>query len=419
MHNVRSSSLNTRALVAFALLASLLALAGCVSSPAAAPATPAAGTAPAGSASPGLEPAGTAVAQAPAPAAPAPAAPATAAAGSASADAEIDALVAKAKASLDANRLSEAMRFYISALAKASSGGRRAKATELTGVIEAMGARLTLEPHESWLSPGGSQLVGDARAASRGSGLMPAVYLYESYGYAKSPVPDAYIRFEFIENAGTLTASVATDAKGLANSGVSALAYPGKDAVIRAYPVFTDGSHSYAFKSVFRDFAYAAPPNLVLVAALERTPSGESANPRVLDAVASGLKPLGVDVAPFNGTLMPASFGAAFGGDATALKALKGSLEPGYYALVYVEVGAPARMEYGGKVYNIYIANAKATLRVVRADGTVVFAEAKDGVRGQGGTEQASVDDCLVKVRDELGAMLKGKADAIKKAFEN
>lgn len=416
MHNVSFSSKKARAFVALAAsLAAILALAGCVSAPAADPATtPSSGGAPAVTASPGLEPAGTSVAQAPAPAA-----QATPAAGSSSADAEIDALVAKAKASIDANRLAEAMRFYISALAKASSGGRRAKATELTSVIEAVGARLTLEPHESWLSPDGSQVVGDSRAASRGSGLMPAVYLYESYGYAKSPVPDAYIRFEFIQNEGTLTASVATDAKGLANSGVSAVTSPGKDAVIRAYPVFTDGSHSYAFKSVFRDFAFAAPPNLVLVAALERTPSGESANPRVLDAVASGLKPMGVDVAPFNGTLMPASFNAAFAGDAKALSALKGSLEPGYYALVYVEVGAPTRMEYAGKVYNIYISNAKATLRVVRADGTVVFAEAKDGVRGQGGTEQAAVDDCLVKVRDELGAMLKGKADAIKKAFES
>ena len=74
-------------------------------------------------------------------------------------------------------------------------------------------------------------------------------------------------------------------------------------------------------------------------------------------------------------------------------------------------------MEYGGKVYNIYIANAKATLRIVRADGTVVFAEAKDGVRGQGGTEQASIDDCLVKVRDELSAIISGESAAIRKAL--
>ena len=47
----------------------------------------------------------------------------------------------------------------------------------------------------------------------------------------------------------------------------------------------------------------------------------------------------------------------------------------------------------------------------------MVFAEAKDGVRGQGGTEQAAIDDCLVKVRDELAAIVNGKSAAIRKAF--
>jgi len=388
-----------------------VALGSCVSDP-----SPRAAEAPAPSAAPeraatGLEPASPPAADS--------RQPAQAGSSSARVDAEIDALTEKARASIDANRLSEGLKFYITALAKASSGGRRAKADEINGIIAAIGARLTLEPHESWLQADGSQLTGNTRTASRGSGLMPAVYLYESYGFAKSPVPDAFIRFEFLSNDGTLTASVATDAKGLSNTNIAAIAAPGKDAVIRAYPVFTDGSHSYAFKSVFRDFTFSAPPNLVLVAALERTPSGESANPRVLDAVATGLKPLGVDVAPFNGILAPAGFNAAFGGDARALATLRGSLEPGYFALVHVDVAKPTRMEYAGKVYNIFIASAKATLRIVRADGTVVFAEAKDGIRGQGGTDQAAIDDCLVKVRDELSSILGSRADTLKKAFEN
>jgi len=375
----------------------ILTLASCVSSPAPA----------AGGAQPGGEPA-------PSAAAPKTAAPAAAAAES---DAAIDALIGKARASIDANHLSEGIKFYISALARATKAGKRSRADELTGTLNAIGARLTVEPHESWLAPDGSQKTASSRSAARGEGLMPAVYLYESYGFAKSAVPDAFIRFEFISNDGKLNESVATDAKGLANTGITSLAAPGKDAVVRAYPVFTAEGYSYAFKSVFRDFSFVAPPNLALVAVMEKTPAGESANPRVLDAVASSLKPLGVEVVPFNGVLASARFNAAFGGDASALAALAGSVKAGYFALVHVDVAAPSRMEYGGKVYNIFIANAKATLRIVRLDGTVVFAKPVDGIRGQGGTEQASIDDCLVKVREQLSAVISGESATIKKAF--
>ena len=333
-------------------------------------------------------------------------------------DRDIDALTLKASASIEANHLAEGVKFYISALAKATKAGKRSRADDITASLNAIGARLTIEPHESWLAADGSQKTAASREAARGEGLQPAVYLYESYGYAKSPVPDAYIRFEFVTNDGKLNASVTTDAKGLANTGVTSIAAPGKDAVIRAYPIFTAEGYSYAFKNVFREFCFVAPPKLALVAALERTPAGDSANPRVLDAVAGSLKALGVEVAPYNGVLAPAGFNAAFAGDASALAGLAGSVKAGYFALVHVEIASPTRMEYGGKVYNIYIAAAKATLRIVRADGTVVFARPKDGIRGQGGTEQASIDDCLVKVRDELSAIVAAESATIRKAFE-
>ncbi len=336
---------------------------------------------------------------------------------SAGQDVSIDALIAKARSSIDANHLAEGIKFYISALARATKTGQRARADEISGTLNAIGARLTLEPHESWLAPDGSQKTASTRSAARGEGLMPAVYLYESYGYAKSAVPDAFIRFEFVSNAGSLTESVTTDSRGLANTGITSISAPGKDAQVRAYPIFTSEGFSYAFKATFRDFAFVAPPNLAIVAVMEKTPAGESANPRVLDTVASSLKPLGVEVVPFNGVLASARFNAAFGGDSSALAALAGSVKAGYFALVHVEVATPTRMEYGGKVYNIYTANAKATLRIVRLDGTVVFARPVDGIKGQGGTDQAAIEDSLVKVRDQLAQVLGAESATIRKAF--
>jgi hypothetical protein len=330
---------------------------------------------------------------------------------------EIDALMVKAKESLEANRLAEGMQFYISALGRASRAGIKNRTEELTGIINATGAKLTIEPHEGWIANDGSQRAGDVRSAARGEGLMPTVYLYESYGFGKSVVPDAMIRFEFVNNEGKLNDTVRTDPRGMANTIISSIASPGRDATVRAFPIFSAEGYTYALRTVFREFSYLAPPNIALVMALERTPSGFNENPRVLDAVASSLKPLGVQTISYNGVMAPERFMSAFGGDSNALAAFTGSSNPGYFALLFVEVGPPVQMQLQGRVYNIFTATGKATIRIVRADGTIIFAEAKDGIRGQGGSEQAAIDDCLVKIRSDMTTLLETRAEAIQKAF--
>ncbi len=330
---------------------------------------------------------------------------------------EINALIARAKESIEANRLSEGLQFYISALGRASKAGMKARTDELVGILNTAGTRLTIEPHESWIAEDGAQRAGNARSAARGEGLMPMVYLYESYGFGKSVVQDAMIRFEFVNNEGKLNASVRTDSRGMANTTITAVASPGRDATVRAYPVFSSEGYTYALKTVFRDFSYLAPPNIALVMALERTPAGFNENPRVLDAVSSALKPLGVQTISYNGRMAPDRFMTAFAGDSKALASFAGSVSPGYFALLFVEVGTPVQMQLQGKLYNIFTATGKATLRIVRADGTIVFAEARDGIRGQGGSDQIAIDDCLVKIRSEMTALLEAKAAPIQKAF--
>ena len=198
---------------------------------------------------------------------------------------------------MDNNQFAEGIKQYILALAAATKAGDRATASEISGILEEAGARLSMEPHESWLAKDGSQSSGSSRQVSRGDGPMPAVYLYQSYGYAKSPVQDAFIRFEFRSNSGTMTTSVTTDGRGLANTSISSLSQPGREAVVRAYPIFMSGGYSYAFRNVFRDFVYAAPSRVIAVAASETTPAGVQ-TPRVLEAVSTSMKAAGLEVAP-------------------------------------------------------------------------------------------------------------------------
>ncbi|GAB1433568.1 hypothetical protein MASR2M29_21940 [Spirochaetota bacterium] len=334
-------------------------------------------------------------------------------------DTEMDKLIVKAKQSIETNHLSEGIKLFISAYARANSSGNADKIAEITATLNEIGTRLSLEPHESWLNPDGSQKNADIRSLIKGSALMPAVYLYENYAYVKSPVPDAFIRFEFVHNSGKLTNSVSTDNKGLANTNINSVDNKSMDAIIRAYPIFTDGKYSYPYKTVFRDFSFVAPPNLVLVAALENSPNGPIGNPLSLNTVINGLKSIGAETVPVSGTLDLGNFNAAVKGDTKALNSLAGNLEPGYFALVHIEVAKALRFVYQGKEYNIYNTSSKASLRIVYSDGSLVFAETLDGIKGQGGTEQAAIDDCLANTRQELAKLLASKSALIKKAFEN
>jgi hypothetical protein len=331
---------------------------------------------------------------------------------------EIATLIARAAESIDANRLAEGIKYYVAALGRASRAGLKHKVDEIVGIINTAGTKLTIEPHESWIATDGTQVPGDTRTASRGEGLMPTVFLHASYGYAKSVVPDAMIRFEFLSNNGTITGTVTTDSRGMANATISSIASPAREAIIRAYPLFTADGFTYAFKTIFRDFTYLPLPNQTLVVALEKTSAGYSANPRVLDTVAGSLKKIGSEVIPFNGSIAPERFMSALGGDRTALAAFSGNTNwLGYYTLVYVEIPTPEQMVVQGRVYNIFITNAKVTIRTVQANGSVIFTEVMDGIRGQGGSVQAAIEDSLAKTHVELAGILDTRSSSIRSAF--
>ncbi len=332
-------------------------------------------------------------------------------------DPEIAALQDKAKIALELNHLTEAIKLYISAYLRASKAENTVKVDEISRAMNDIGSRLTLEPLESWIAPNGEQIVGDTRQVSKSGGLMPAVYLFENFQNAKTPVQDAVIKFEFIENEGSLTASVTTDKYGLANTNIASLGYSGKSAIIRAYPVFSNEGFSYAFKNVHRDFVYMPPKSIALVAGIEKTSFGNSANPSSIDTIAQTVKSFGIDVIPFNGTVQPDKFLAAFNGDTKALALMNPDAKSGYYALFFIEVNLPVQLQLQGKTYNIYNTSGKATLRIVRNDGTIVYTFVKDSVKGQGGSDKNAVDDCLIKLRDELVKFVNDNSAAIRKAF--
>ena len=325
------------------------------------------------------------------------------------------------RAALDANHTAEGIRSYVSVLALSREEGS-AEASRLGAQAESelvrIGNRLSLEPGETWISPDGSQSAGSSRSAGKDGGLQPAVFLFENFGNAKSPVADAPIRFEFIRGGGVLTTSVSTDTYGRANATLSRLESPSSEAVIRAYPVFSARGYSYAFRNVQRDFSYLPPSNVAKVVALERGPDGAVQNPQILDSVAAILKSAGLSPSPLDGKLLGAGFDRAFGGDPAAVRSMAASAGASYFAFVISEASPARQMEYGGKKYNIFTSDCKTTIRIIRDDGTIVFALPLDSLRGQGGTAQLAVSDAFQKSREALAAELNRRLAEIRKSLE-
>jgi len=74
-------------------------------------------------------------------------------------------------------------------------------------------------------------------------------------------------------------------------------------------------------------------------------------------------------------------------------------------------------MELGGKKYNIFTAAVKASFRLVRADGTVVYALPLDPIKGQGGTREAAVADGFRRVREALSPAIEAAVPRIREAL--
>ncbi len=331
--------------------------------------------------------------------------------------AEMSAYLTKAQDAADSNHLAEAIRSYVAVLALAEespSPEARTKAESAAAELAKIGTRLSLEPSGEWVDAKGSQLAGSSRQLGRQGGLSPSVYLFENFGTGKSPVADAPIYFQFLKNTGSLVAFVNTDAYGKANTNVAKLEEPGSEALIRAFPVFKARGKSYAFQSVFRDFAYAPPANVIKLMALESSELGASDNPRSVDAAAVVLKQAGLQVLPYNAKLADEDFRKAYGGDSGALLALGIDASSPYAGLILVEVAAAKQVELNGKKYNIFTAMAGLNLRLLRSDGTVLFTLPIDGVKGQGSSKEVAVGDAFRRASEALGPALRKRLDEIR-----
>jgi hypothetical protein len=321
---------------------------------------------------------------------------------------------------MDEYKLTEAIKAYVAVLA-IGKNDTSSVAIELTATarteLTKIGTTLTIEASPDWIDDKGNQVTGSTRDAGKATALQPGVYLYQNLGMSKSPLPDAPIYFEFIKNSGTLNAVVATDAFGKATSVVTKIDAPDKEAVVRAYPVFTVRGYKYSFASVLREFTFLPPTNKVLVAGLQISEFGASKSSDSVQPVALGLKSIGYEAVPYNGALDQEGFLRAFGGDPEALRAMGQGVNPSYFAFVFVEVYAVKQYVKDGKAYNMYFAYSRTTVKIIRDDGSIVYSTTIENEKASGGTAAEAVARAYADAKKQLEAALPPVLGEIKASF--
>jgi hypothetical protein len=327
----------------------------------------------------------------------------------------------KAREAEDNNHLTEAIKAYVTVLAIGEQNPSSTKCAEaaqsaLTELTK-IGASVSIEPNEAWLESNGKQQSESTRAVGQGAVRQPAVYLYVNFGAGKSPIADAPIAFEFVENSGTMNGFVSTDEFGRANTTVLKIDDPAKPATVRAQPVFKSRGYSYAFKNAYRDFNYLAPINTVLALSLSRSELGVMENSLSSDIMAGDLKSIGLQVLPVSGGLQDEAFMSAFKGDADSVAKLLAQAKASYLLLTFIDLDSVKQYEYQGKLYDIYSAYGKALLRLIRSDGTIVYSIPIEKLKGDGGSKAKAVDAANIQANDELQKGLSANLPAIQKAL--
>ena len=284
-----------------------------------------------------------------------------------------------------------------------------------------LGSALALEPDTAWLDAANNQVTGQTLDAKK---LMPSVILTIKQSGGRSLVSNAPIQFTFAKGGGVLAGSVNTNDFGQANCTIASFDNASAEQIVRAALVFKVGGYAYAFKGVERDFVYTPPLKRASLVVLERSPLGVSSDPFVVNPVFQELKAIKYDFSLFNGSLSPQAFTRVYEGDLPAINAIGLDKEVSYLIVLLNDCTGVRQLELNGRKFNLFVSDARATLRVVRrADGKVMYqtsterAQAK-GTHGQGGTQEKAADDVLRTISADLAAAVRKDISTISVALK-
>jgi len=167
-----------------------------------------------------------------------------------------------------------------------------------------------------------------------------------------------------------------------------------------------------------REFTYLPPAMTAGVIVYENSEFGTSASSQTADFLGQKLKNIGLDVQPFNASDLEKVFLSAFSGDAASVRLLSRGSKISYFALVYTDCYQIKQVSYNGKTFELYTAQAKSTMRIVREDGTLLFTIPLDSVKSDGNSREAAKEKVFKVAREKLLSELDRSLSAIKSSIE-
>lgn len=292
-------------------------------------------------------------------------------------------------------------------------------ASEAEKELTKLGAALALEADTAWLDP----TMNQKTASSVDITVQPTVILTITQPTGRSLVSNAPIDFQFTKGSGIISGQANTNSYGQASCNIVRFENPVKENIIQASLIYKIKGYTYKFKGVERSFVYVPPSKKATVLVMEKSPEGVSSDPYILDPVFQHLKEISYDFSLFNGKMAEKDFTLVYEGNKAAIQ--KMGLEEGvsYLVIIYNDCPAVRQMELNGKKYNIYMADARATVRIIRtSDGKIMYqssverAKAKNS-HGQGGSESKAIQDVLRKIADDMASKVEAELPSIKEVL--
>jgi hypothetical protein len=282
-----------------------------------------------------------------------------------------------------------------------------------------LGAALALEADTMWLDKGMNQIS----ASSVDITLQPTVILTITQPTGRSLVSNAPVEFQFIKGSGIISGQANTNSYGQATCNIVRFQNPAAENIIQASVVYKVKGYAYKFKGVERNFVYLPPAKKATVLVMEKSPQGMATDPFILDPVFQRLKEVSYDFSLFNGAMAQNDFTLVYEGNKAAIQKMGLNEGVSYLVVVLSDCSAVRQMELNGKKYNIYMADARATVRIIRtSDGKIMYqasverAKAKN-THGQGGTETKAIQDVLRKIADDMAVKIGEELPGIKEVL--
>lgn len=279
---------------------------------------------------------------------------------------------------------------------------------------------LFLEVEPAWLDKNLNQIKGNTIDIIP----QPSVILTIDTGIGRSLVSNAPVAFKFTKGSGIISAMIVkTNEYGQANVVVTRFDNSNEENIIEAFLYYKEKDFTYAFDTVSRSFIYAPPSRRATIFVLERYSDGVFEDPGIFGSVYNNLKDVALDFTLSNALLNEDEFLRVYNGDKDAILNL--GLEEGvsYICAVLNDCFHIEQYEYQGKKYNIFLSEARATIRIIRvADGKTMYSNTveslhKDSKHGKGSSPELSARDVLTKTSAQMEELLLKEIDIIKKAL--